>query len=95
MIAGLWDADGSVYRERSGQLRIRLYNSDLRLLDKIAESLHKVYAIETALYRRAANSPESRILSRSDRFDLYVIASSNIAWVRSIGTKMFLPWKKA
>ncbi len=95
LIAGLWDADGGVYRERSGQLRIHLYNSDLRLLDEIAESLYKVYAIETALYKRPANSPESRILTRSDRFDLYVIASSNATWVRTIGTRMFLPWKKA
>ena len=38
-IAGFWDADGGIYRETNGTVRTHLYNSDLLLLDKIAQAM--------------------------------------------------------
>ncbi|MDV3278734.1 MAG: hypothetical protein LYZ69_09785 [Nitrososphaerales archaeon] len=96
LIAGFWDADGGVYREANGTLRAHLYNSNLLLLDKIADAMQTMYGIEVAIYKRkdSENSSSSKIHARLDRFDLYVKARSNRLWTRHISRLMLLPWKK-
>ncbi len=96
LIAGFWDADGGVYREANGTLRAHLYNSNLLLLDKIADTLKTTYGIEATIYKRNQNknSSSSGIHARSDRFDLYIQAKSNGLWARHISRFMLLPWKK-
>jgi hypothetical protein len=95
-IAGFWDADGGVFREANGAFRAHLYNSNLLLLEKIADALSKEFRIEVTIYKRKTNefSPESKIHEQSDRFDLYVKAEGNELWARHIGRRMLLPWKR-
>lgn len=95
-VAGLWDADGGLFREANGAFRAHLYNSNLLLLEKIADALSKHFGIEVTLYKRKANdySPELKIHEQSDRFDLYVRAEGNLRWARRIGRYMRLPWKR-
>lgn len=94
LVAGLWDADGSVYTERSGK-RIHLYNSNLDLLDKVAEALEQLYKISSTIYKRKEYAEtSSNIRGRRDRFDLYVRAESNEKWLNFIGRHMIIPWKK-
>lgn len=73
-IAGFWDADGGIFREATGAFRAHLYNSNLLLLEKIADALSKEFKIEATIYKRKSNefSPDSKIHEQSDRFDLYV-----------------------
>lgn len=95
-IAGLWDADGGIFREDNGAFRAHLYNSNLYLLERIADALSNHFRIEVTLYKRKTNesSPDSKIHERSDRFDLYVRAKGNHLWARYIGIHMLLPWKR-
>jgi hypothetical protein len=93
LIAGLWDADGGAYVERSGAIRVHLYNSNLELLRRVAEALERHYGVTTALYRRR-ESDSSKIVQNSDRYDLYVLAKGRDSWFENIGQKMMLPWKR-
>jgi hypothetical protein len=95
-IVGLWAADGGLFREDNGAFRAHLYNSNLPMLEKIADALSKHFGIEVTLYKRKANesSPDSKIHEQSDRFDLYVRAEGNHRWARHIGRHMLLPWKR-
>jgi hypothetical protein len=95
-IAGFWDADGGVFHEDNGAFRAHLYNSNLPLLRKISRALKRHFGITVRLYKRKRNSESSlaKIHQRSDRFDLYVRASSNQQWKRFIAVHMTLPWKK-
>ena len=95
-IAGFCDADGGVYYEADGTPRIHMYNSNLLLLERIANTLHKVYGIGVTIYKRKENSysPGSAIHQRFDRFDLYIQAGSNRLWARQIARSTILPWKK-
>jgi LAGLIDADG DNA endonuclease family protein len=94
-IAGLWDADGGIFRESSGAFRAHLYSSNLLLLERIADALSKQFRIEVTIYKRKTNefSPDSKIHEQSDRFDLYVQAEGNNRWAKYIGRLMLLPWK--
>lgn len=95
-IAGLWDADGGIFREANGSFRAHLYNSSLFLLEKIADALSNHFGIEVTLYKRKANefSLDSKIHEQSDRFDLYVQSEGNKRWAQFIGKHMLLPWKR-
>jgi hypothetical protein len=95
-IAGFWDADGGVFHETNGTPRVHLYNSNLFLLDKVADALQSLYGIETIIYKRTENkySPASKIKAQKDRFDLYVRAVSNRPWRTHICSYMLLPWKR-
>jgi hypothetical protein len=95
-IAGFWDADGGIYRESNGTIRVHLYNSNLSLLDGVAESMELHYGTGASIYHRKTNEPVlgSRIHQQSDRFDLYVPARYNRLWKRYIASLMHLPWKK-
>lgn len=95
-VAGLWDADGGLFREANGAFRAHLYSSNLILLEKIADAVSKHFGIEVTLYKRKTNesSPNSKIHEQSDRFDLYVQAEGNHRWARHIGRHMLLPWKR-
>jgi hypothetical protein len=95
-IAGFWDADGGIYQEATGSMRVHLYNSNLFLLDRIANALQNLYSIETTIYKRKDNAelPDSKIHAQGDRFDLYVPARSTTLWLGIIGRYMRLPWKR-
>jgi len=95
-IAGMWDADGGLFREANGSFRAHLYNSNLFVLEKVAAALSGHFGIEVTLYKRKTNesSLNSKIHDRSDRFDLYVPSEGNGRWARYIGKHMLLPWKK-
>jgi hypothetical protein len=95
-IAGFWDADGGVFHEANGAFRAHLYNSNLLLLEKIADALSNHFGIGVTIYKRKRNEshPGSRIHQRSDRFDLYVNARGNRRWAQLIGRNMILPWKR-
>lgn len=95
-IAGFWDADGGVFREVNGASRAHLYNSNLVLLEKVADALSKHFRIEVTLYKRKTNEslPNSRIHEQQDSFNLYVQSKGNDHWAQQIGKHMRLPWKK-
>jgi LAGLIDADG-like domain len=95
-IAGLWDADGGIFREANGASRAHLYNSNLLLLERIADALSKQFRIEVTIYKRKTNefSPDSKIHEQSDRFNLYIRAEGNDRWAQCIGRHMLLPWKR-
>src|ERR1700688_2082085 len=48
-IAGFWDADGGIFREANGTVRAHLHNSNLGLLEKVADALSKHFGIEVTL----------------------------------------------
>ncbi|HUY85947.1 MAG TPA: hypothetical protein VMU77_02440 [Acidimicrobiales bacterium] len=60
--------------EANGSFRAHLYNSNLFLLEKVADALSRHFGIEVTLYKRKANefSLDSKIHQQADRFDLYV-----------------------
>jgi hypothetical protein len=95
-IAGLWDADGGTFHEANGSFRAHLYNSNLFLIEKVADALSNHFGIEVTLYKRKTNEfpLDSKIHEQSDRFDLYVQSRANEHWARHIGKHMLLPWKK-
>jgi len=94
-IAGFWDADGGLFHEANGSFRAHLYNSNLFLLEKVADALSNHFGIEVTIYKRKTNefSLYSKIHDQSDRFDLYVQSKGNNRWARHIGRHMLLPWK--
>jgi hypothetical protein len=78
LIAGFWDADGGCYVDKTHNARAHLWNSNLVLLDKVAEVLENSYGIQTTIYKRSEydSAPFTGIRRKSEHFDLYVHAKS-------------------
>jgi hypothetical protein len=95
-LAGLWDADGGIFHEANGAFRAHLYSSNVRLVERVVRALMNLFGIEATVYKRRTSTlpSNSRILARSDRFDLYIPARSNNLWAQHIGKNMILPWKR-
>lgn len=91
-IAAFWDAEGSVqYKEKHG-FHIYLYNTNLKLLEKIENYLNSITIICSKLKIDGRNRQYTyngrAIIAKKILYRLYVPKSCRYIWAKEIGTKM-------